>query len=123
MPVVLAGAVLYAAGAALSRPLTGVAAAAVAAPAAVVLVLTLRARAGRTADCVRIRRTALAWGALALVAAGWELAAWLQQPAYNVVSPDRPTLSALLDPLTGSGPARFAAWCCWLFAGWRLVRR
>ena len=54
---------------------------------------------------------------------GGTVTAWLAQPAYNVVSADHPTISLLLDPLSGSGLPRFVLWSCWLYAGYRLVRR
>jgi hypothetical protein len=60
---------------------------------------------------------------LVLLGGAWELAAWLRQPAYDVASPDHPTLSLLLDPVTGAGPGRFAAWCAWLYVGCRVARR
>lgn len=65
----------------------------------------------------------MAWGLLLAVAAAWELAAWLQQPAYNIPSPYHPTVSLLLDPLTEQGPLRLVAWLAWLWSGWRLGRR
>lgn len=121
---------LYAAGASLTRPDTGAAALAVALPAAVVVVLT-GVRAGARRPCgpdpadahPSVRRTAWAWAALVGLAVLWELAALLQQPAYDVASEDHPTVSILLDPLTDSGAPRFLAWCCWLYLGYRLVRR
>lgn len=125
-------AALYAAAASLIPPLTGAATAAVAVPATAVLVLAIRrrpragSRAHRTDPSPtgpRLRRTAAAWALLVLFGGAWELAAWLRQPAYHVASPDHPTLSLLLDPVTGSGPGRFAAWCAWLYGGWRVVRR
>jgi hypothetical protein len=115
---------LYAGLASLSRPLTGAAAIAVAVPAAIVLV-----RAGRPPPLPVVpapgplRRTAAAWTAVLALAATVELVAFAGQPAYNVASPDLPTLSVLLDPLTGTGPTRFLAWCGWLWVGWRLARR
>jgi hypothetical protein len=123
----VAAAVLYAAGAALTPPLTGAATVAVAVPATVALVLAARRRPGLGAPALppdpRLRRTAAAWGTLVVLGGAWELAAWLRQPAYDVASPDHPTLSLLLDPVTAGGPGRFAAWCLWLYAGWRVLRR
>ena len=81
----LAGAagVLYAALASLTRPLTGAAAAAVAVPAAIVLTQACRRRAPGPAGAVsaRIRRTAVAWGVVVLLAGALELAALSRQPA------------------------------------------
>jgi hypothetical protein len=121
---VIAG-VVYAAVATLSRPLTAAAAVAVAIPAAIVLVHSIRwrSRTARAAFTDPRRRTAAAWGAVVMLAAALELVAFSRQPAYNVASPNFPTLSVLLDPLTEAGPSRFALWCCWLWAGWALARR
>lgn len=129
----LAGAaLLYAATASSTAPLTGAATVAVAVPVAAALALGTRRRhspgspAPRTdprPTGPRLRRTAAAWAVLLVLGAAWELAAWLRQPAYDVASPDHPTLSLLLDPVTGAGPGRFVAWCAWLYAGWRVVRR
>jgi hypothetical protein len=101
-------------------------------PATAVLVLATRRRPGPGSPAVptdppptgpRLRRTAAAWAVLVVLGGAWELASWLRQPAYDVASPEHPTLSLLLDPVTGGGPGRFAAWCGWLYVGWRLVRR
>ena len=96
-------------------------------PATAALVLATRRRPGPGPQALptdpRPRRTAAAWAVLVLLGGAWELAAWLRQPAYDVASPDHPTLSLLLDPVTGSGPGRFAAWCAWLYVGWRVARR
>ena len=120
--VVGAGA-LYAGLASLTRPLTGAAAVAVAVPAAVVLVLAWRPPAARVVPLGTIRRTAVAWGILLVLAATVELVAFARQPAYNVAVPDLPTLSVLLDPLTSARPTRFLVWFGWLWAGWQLARR
>jgi hypothetical protein len=112
---------LYAGVASLSRPLTGAAAVAVAVPVAIVLVRAWRPPTVPAAG--PIRRTVAAWGTLIVLAGAVELVAFVRQPAYNIASPDLPTLSVLLDPLTGGGPTRFLTWCGWLWVGWRLVRR
>ena len=118
----LAAGVLYAGLAALTRPLTAAAAVAVAIPAAVLLIRTARRRPSPALPDPR-RRTAAAWAALVVLAAAVEVVAFVRQPAYDVASPDFPTLSLLLDPVTEAGPTRFLAWCCWLWAGWALARR
>jgi hypothetical protein len=123
--VVLVCVVLYAAVASQTRPLTDAAAVAVAVPAIAVLVLAGTGRAAaadRGGIDSKVRRTAALWAAVVALAAAWELAAWLQQPAYNVASYDHPTASVLLDPIIQPGIPRFAAWCCWLYAGYRVVR-
>jgi hypothetical protein len=123
--VVLVCLALYAGVASLSRPLTAPAVVAVAVPAVVVLVAAGLPRSPPAPDGPppRVRRTAAAWATLVALAAGWELVAWLHQPAYNVASYDHPTLSVLLDPVTDPWAPRFAVWCLWLYVGYRLVRR
>jgi hypothetical protein len=135
----------YAALATSTRPLTGTASVAVAVPVLMVLVRAVRRRpptgsarprrvpaaastgAGGRRDppgaVPGSRRTAAAWGVVVALAAALELVAFFHQPAYNVASPDFPTLSLLLDPVTGAGATRFLVWCCWLLAGWALVHR
>jgi hypothetical protein len=128
----VATAALCAAAASSTAPLTAAATVAVAVPATAVLVLVLRRRPGPGSQAVRthplpagprLRRTAAAWAVLVVLGAAWEFAAWFRQPAYDVASPDDPTLSLLLDPVTGGGPGRFAAWCAWLYGGWLVARR
>jgi hypothetical protein len=123
--VVLVCAALYAAVASLTRPLSDAAAVAVAVPVFAVLVLVSirRPSAAREGSDLGVRRTAALWAAVVALGAAWELLAWLQQPAYNVASAEHPTASILLDPVTEPWIPRFAAWCCWLYAGYRLVRR
>ena len=123
----VAAVALYAAAASWTPPLSVAATVAVAVPATAVLVLAGRHRPGLGSQPPAIdprrRRTAAAWAVLVGLAAALELAAWLHQPAYNVASPDFPTLSLLLDPVRAGGPGRFIAWCTWLYMGWRVVRR
>jgi hypothetical protein len=123
--VVLVCVVLYAAVAALTRPLTSAAAVAVAVPAVAGLVVAGLARpsADHAAIDPAVRRTAALWAVVVALATAWELAAWLQQPAFNVGSYEHPTASMLLDPVTEAGIPRFAAWCCWMYVGYRVVRR
>ena len=121
----MAAGVLYAVVASLTRPLTAAAAVAVPVPAVIVLAQVCRRRLPARAGAAphRVRRTALAWGAVVVLAGATELVALSQQPAYNVASPDHPTISLLLDPVTEGWPFRFVAWCCWLYLGWAVVRR
>lgn len=117
---------LSAGAASVTQPHTGAATLAVVVPAAVVLVLAGARRPSGldAADAhLPLRRTAWAWAALAGLAVVWELAALRQQPAYDVASDDHPTISILLDPLTDAAAPRFLAWCCWLYLGYRMVRR
>lgn len=127
------GVVLYAAVASLTRPQTGAAALAVAVPVVAGLVMTGINRrspepaaepAGEPgAPAPGARRTTALWALVVGLAIAWELAAWLQQPAYNIASHEHPTVSILLDPVTEAGIPRFAAWCCWLYVGYRVVCR
>lgn len=123
--VVLVCVVLYAAVASLTRPLTSAAAVAVAVPAIAGLVSAGIARPSVDHGGIdpAVRRTAVLWAAVVALGTAWELAAWLQQPAYNVASYEHPTVSMLFDPVTETGIPRFAAWCCWLYVGYRVVRR
>lgn len=127
------GVVLYAAVASLTRPQTGAAALAVAAPVVAGLVMTGINRrspehaaehaAEPGAPAPGARRTTALWALVVALAIAWELAAWLQQPAYNIASHEHPTVSILIDPVTDAGIPRFAAWCCWLYVGYRVVSR
>ena len=123
--VVLVCVVLYAAVASLTRPLSSAAAVAVAVPAVAGLVLACLASpsADRRGNDPAVRRTAALWAVVVALGTAWELAAWLQQPAYNVASHEHPTASMLVDPVTEAGIPRFAAWCCWMYVGYRVVRR
>jgi cobalamin synthase len=123
--VVLVCVMLYAAVASLTRPLTSAAAVAVAVPAVAGLVLAGLARpsADRRGNDPAVRRTAALWAVVVALGTAWELAAWLQQPAYNVASHEHPTASMLFDPVTEAGIPRFAAWCCWMYFGYRVIRR
>lgn len=123
--LVLVCVVLYAAVASLTRPLTSAAAVAVAFPALAGLVLAGIARPSADHGGIdpAVRRTAALWAAVVALGTAWELAAWLQQPAYNVASYEHPTVSMLFDPVTQAGIPRFAAWCCWVYVGYRVVRR
>ena len=121
----VAGLLVYAAAASLTTPLTPIASVAVLVPVVIVLVLgsAWNSRAETRVLRGRLSRTALAWGVVVGLTALWDLVAWLQQPAYNVAAPDHPTLSLLLEPLTGSPLPRFLLWSAWLYAGYRLARR
>ena len=123
--VVLVCVVVYAAVAALTRPLTSEAAVAVAVPAVAGLIVAGLARpsADHAAIDPAVRRTAALWAAVVALGTAWEAAAWLQQPAYNVGSYEHPTISLLFDPVTQAGIRRFAAWCCWVYVGYRMGRR
>ncbi|HEY5855402.1 MAG TPA: hypothetical protein VIW24_15475 [Aldersonia sp.] len=120
-----AATVAYAVAGSLTSPLSMAALIAVVVPVAGATAWTLarpprpRPEPSRPA----VRRTALAWAAVVVLAGTWELVAWLRQPAYNVASAQHPTISVLLDPVTEAQPGRLLAWAGWLAAGWWLVRR
>lgn len=63
-------------------------------------------------------RGAGAWAGLAVVAAVWELAAYLQHPRV-----DHPTVSSLANATLGTSPARAVAFVLWLLAAAALSRR
>lgn len=106
----------YALLAALARPLTGAAAAAVLVAGAVLLAVRAR-RPVRTHAAVS-RSAVLVWATLAVAAGCWELVAfgWGNDAGH-------PTLSLLLDPVLDTYPARVAAYALWLAAGRWLVTR
>lgn len=58
------------------------------------------------------------WSLLVLALAGWELAAYVQQPRA-----DHPTLSSLANELFVHHPVRALAMVFWLVIGLRLARR
>lgn len=109
--------VLYAVLAALCRPLTAPAAAAVLMPGLALLALMVwRVPARRPADFER--SAALTWLALALLLGGWEATTlvWGNDSAH-------PTLSRLLDPVLATYPGRLLGWLGWLAMGRWLVTR
>jgi hypothetical protein len=79
-------------------------------------------RAREVPDRLPLPGTAL-WGALLVAGGLWELTSLLEQPSLTTTSHAHPTISALTDPLLGSGPGRSAALAVWLVIGWLLVER
>ncbi|WP_406275687.1 hypothetical protein OH799_03645 [Nocardia sp. NBC_00881] len=122
VPLLAASAVLAAGGAA-TRPFSWSATALVGVPAAVVAVLAWRARPEQSPRTARLRRGAVVWSTLLVVAAGWEVYALARQPDWTRPSAEHPTLSTLLDPALEQWPLRFAGWLVWLGVGWWLVSR
>ena len=104
----------YAALAALCRPLTVEAAAAVALPAVALVVLA--ARRGPPPRVVLARRHVAPWVGLLVLFGAWELTAalWGNDAAH-------PTLSLLLDPVLATYPGRLVGWVAWLGLGRWLV--
>jgi len=123
--LLVVGVLVYAAAASLTTPLTPIASFAVLVPVVIVLVpvSAWHPRAETRVLRGHLSRTALAWGVVVGLTALWDVLAWVQQPAYNVAAPDHPTISLLLDPLTGSPLPRFLLWSAWLYVGFRLARR
>lgn len=97
---------------------------AVALPAAGILVLAMmRPVPVKPVREPRVRRAALAWALLFLVAVAWEAWAFFGQSAWYAANPAHPTLSTLVDPLTDYRAVRFAGWLLWLWVGRKLVGR
>lgn len=88
-------------------PLSGVAA----------MVLGARFLPARTPPAVTARQV-VAWGALAVAAAAWQLAAFLQDPRR-----EHPTLSSLANALFENHAVRAAAFLAWLAGAVALARR
>ncbi len=108
---------LYAALAALCRPLTVPAVVAVLLAGAVLVAVAVRPRVRpRRPTCPR--RSVLPWVVLALLLVGWELIAvfWGNDSAH-------PTLSLLLDPVLDTYPGRLVGYLGWLGVGRWLVTR
>lgn len=78
------------------------------------------ARAQRRFRCqpAQAGRGLAVWAALAVVAVGWELAAYLQHPRA-----DHPTLSSLTNSVLDGHALRAAAFIGWLAVAARLGRR
>lgn len=69
------------------------------------------------------RRGVIAWAAVFVAAALWELATLLQQPTLTTDSYSHPTISVLTDPLLVSRTGRSVALLAWLGCGWFLAKR
>ncbi|TAK68187.1 MAG: hypothetical protein EPO13_11565 [Actinomycetota bacterium] len=69
------------------------------------------------------RATVLAWSAVFVTAAVWELQALFQQPTLQQGSADHPTLSVLADELLHYPVVRVVALAGWLALGWFLLSR
>jgi hypothetical protein len=69
------------------------------------------------------RRYVLAWAAVFVSLALWELAALLLQPSLTVSSYDHPTVSVLMDSVLGSSIGRSVFLALWLGVGSVLLER
>jgi len=69
------------------------------------------------------RLETLAWVAVFLALALWELAALLLQPSLTTPSPAHPTISTLMDPVLASHLGRSITLLLWLAFGLLLVER
>ncbi len=106
----------YAAWAMSRAPFSATATVAVMVPGAAALLLgSFHRRPLRRGD--RVRGVG-AWIAVAVSAAGWELAAYLQHPRA-----DHPTLSSVANAVLASHSVRTAAFALWLVAAVELGRR
>lgn len=65
----------------------------------------------------------LAWVAVFLALALWELAALLLQPRLSTPSAAHPTISTLMDPVLASHLGRSITLVLWLAFGWFLLER
>ena len=99
------------------RPFSWPAYVAVGAAGMVVIVVGSRRRTVSRPDDEAVTGAWL-WGVLCALLAGWEVAAYLQQPRA-----DHPTLSYLADQVLDGHPARAAAFLVWLVVGSALARR
>ncbi|HEY0578585.1 MAG TPA: hypothetical protein VGD73_31155 [Pseudonocardia sp.] len=108
----------YALLAALCRPLTWPAAAAVLAPGLVLLAIRVRRPVRALPKSARPAHAVGLWVALLAVFGSWELVAGLW--GNNA---EHPTVSLLLDPALESYPVRALAYAAWLLAGRWLVAR
>jgi hypothetical protein len=66
---------------------------------------------------------AVAWAAVFVALALWELAALLLQPSLTTDSWAHPTISVLLDPILATHLGRAVVLSLWLGSGWWLLRR
>jgi hypothetical protein len=62
------------------------------------------------------------WATIGVAICLWELTAFLHQSDAQTENPDHPTISAIVDPITGDGLWRAVMIICWLAAGIFLVR-
>ncbi|HEX3980348.1 MAG TPA: hypothetical protein VHW93_03950 [Acidimicrobiales bacterium] len=119
----MAGGLLYAALASLTRPFTVPADVVTAIPLVVVLALALVTHLRRTTSvprapsAIRSRGTSV-WLAVLGVTAAWELYCYVNQPRQV-----HPTLSVLIDLLDRTHVGKTAAFAAWLALGWFLARR
>ena len=98
------------------RPFTWPVYVAVGAAGVVAIVAGSRTLARR--DSGRAVPSAWVWGVLCVLLAGWELAAYLQEPRS-----DHPTLSHLAGQVLDGHPARAVAFVLWVVVGAELARR
>jgi len=75
------------------------------------------------ASSVPSRRGVIAWAAVFVAGALWELVTLLLQPTLTADSYTHPTISVLADPLLVTHTGRSLALLAWLGCGWFLVKR
>jgi hypothetical protein len=80
-------------------------------------------RESRSARARLPRRGAIAWAAVLIAGALWELSALLLQPTLTTDSLTHPTISVLTDPLLATYAGRAVVLLLWLAAGWYLMQR
>jgi len=98
--------------------------AAIVVPGTVVLVLAWPGRVGRHPEATKLDPAGvLAWVAVFVGLALWELTNLLLQPSLTTDSYAHPTLSVLTDPFLASSVGRAIGLFLWLGLGWFLVDR
>jgi hypothetical protein len=120
----LAGAAIYAALLGRFPRYSWLVTAGVVVPGTLVLVLAWPGRVGRRPEASKLDPLGvLAWLAVFVGLALWELTNLLLQPSLTTDSYAHPTLSVLSDPFLASAAGRAIGLFVWLVLGWFLVDR
>jgi len=97
---------------------------AVVVPAAIVLVITWRDASYPRREVAPLDPIgAIAWIALFVALALWELAALLLQPSLTTDSQAHPTISVMTDPALATHPGRSIALLLWVALGWFIMHQ
>lgn len=70
-----------------------------------------------------VRRAAIAWSAIAVAGASWEIGSYFLSVPSPEAEFEHPPLSDLIDPLVASPFTRLALIALWLIGGYALIRR
>lgn len=115
----LAVALAYGAWAVSLQPFSGVATVAVVAGGCIAMVAgAITGRSPAHPAAALGMRDVAPWAAMVGAVAGWQLAAYLQEPRD-----DHPTLSSLANAVLDPSPARALACALWLVGAWALARQ